>query len=118
MLARQSPWQLSEHFDDDSTISSNLITLMEQNNSVSHGMAPPGGPLETLSATFEPLMAFGVATKDDGASATAVSANPTELWCYGVYAASADGLSTVVVDYKVEIEYTVKFSELQTPVQN
>lgn len=104
--------------DDDSTVSATVETLMEQNNGVSSGMGPPGSPLVTLSQTFEPLMAFGVDTKDDGSSATTTGANPTELWTFGVWAAAADAGSTVVLDIKVEIEYTVKFSELRTPTQS
>lgn len=104
--------------DDDTAISSNVETLMEQNNSVTAGMGPPGSPVVTLSSTFEPLMAFGVDTKDDGFSATSVGSNPTEVFMFAVWAASASLGDTIVCDAKVEIEYTVKFAELQTPVQN
>nr|WPR18725.1 MAG: capsid protein [Chemarfal virus 270] len=100
--------------DDDSTISTNVEYLMEANNSVSCLCGAVGAPPVALTQTFEPLKMFGTDTKDDGFSATSIAANPSELWCYGVWAAAADATSTIVVDVKIEIEYTVKFSELQT----
>lgn len=105
--------------DDDSTISTVVTTLMEQNNSIYTLMSEPGGgQIRTLSQTFEPLQDIGIDAKDDGASSTQTTANPTELWCYGVWAAAADASSTVNVKVTVEIEYTVKFTELKTPIQN
>jgi hypothetical protein len=77
-----------------------------------------GAPPVILTQTFEPLADFGVDAKDDGASATAVGANPSELWCYKVWAFPADGVTLSHCYVKVEIDYTVKFSELQTPIQN
>lgn len=104
--------------DDDSTTSSNIETLMEQNNGISDLCPAAGGPVLHLSQTFEPLKDFGVDAKDDGASATAVGANPTELWCYKVFALPSDNVSVTTTFVRVEIEYTVKFTELQTPTQN
>lgn len=104
--------------DDDSSTTNNLETLMEQNNSISAMVGAPGAPPVTLSQTFEPNMAFGVDAIDDGASATAVGSNPTEIWCYKVYAISQDATTATSCVIKVEIDYTVKFAELQTPTQN
>lgn len=105
--------------DDDSSISATVDTLMEQNNSVSLLANCAGSKTYFLEQTFEPLAQFGVDAKDDGASATAVGSNPSELWCYGVWVATADpGAAATVCQIKVEIEYTVKFTELQTPTQN
>lgn len=104
--------------DDDSTVTGTLETLMEQNNSVSTMVGAAGAPPITLSQTFEPLEAFGVDTKDDGFSATTVGANPTELWCYKVWAINADISAISPIYCRVEIDYTVKFAELQSPVQN
>ena len=100
--------------DDDSSISTNVQVLLEQNNSVAMLMGVPGSQPVAMTSTFEPLEMFGVETKDDGASSTAVGANPSEQWTYTVWNASADGSSTVVCNVKVEIEYTVKYSELIT----
>lgn len=104
--------------DDDSTISTVTETLREQNNSISTYAPAPGGPVTTLTATFEPLLAFGVEAKDDGTSATAVGSNPAQVWMFGVWAAAADGASATNCDIIVEIEYTVKFTELVSPTQN
>lgn len=104
--------------DDDSTVSGTLETLMEQNNSISTVCGAVGAPPVVLTQTFEPLEMFGVDAKDDGSSATVVSANPTELWTYRIWSIPAD-LTTAGHCYaKVEIDYTVKFTELSTPVQN
>lgn len=104
--------------DNDTAISTNVETLMEQNNAISHGMGPPGAPVVTLSQSFSPLKDVGIDAKDDGAVLVAVGADPGDSWCYGVWAASADASSTSIVDIKVEIDYTVKFSQLSTPTQN
>lgn len=104
--------------DDDSTTSNNLETLMEQNNTTCCMVGAAGSPTVTLVATFDPLSAFGVDVKDDGASQTAVGSNPTELWCWKVWALPADAATVVPCYIRVQIEYTVKFAELQTPIQN
>ena len=106
--------------DDDSTFSSTTSTRMEQNNSVTIGCGPvtSGCEVNTLTATFSPYEAFGVDATDDGSSSTSFGTNPTEEWFYGVWIQAADAGSTTVVDIKVEIEYTVKCSELKTPTQS
>lgn len=104
--------------DDDTTTSGTLETLMEQNNAVSLLLGTIHDGAHTLSMTFEPNEMFGVDAKSDGASSTNVGGMPAEGWTYNVWAI-ADDISTVVgVRIKVEIEYTVKFSELKTPVQS
>jgi len=105
--------------DDDSSGSSTLATKMEQNNSLWSHLGPQGSGQDTVTirANHSPLRDFGVAVKDDGSSATAVGANPGELWCFQVFGA-AYGANTNTFQFSVEIEYTVKFTELQTPVQN
>lgn len=104
--------------DDDSTVTNNLETLMEQNNSVSAMVGAPGAQPYVLEAYFEPNMCFGVDAVNDGSSATTVGANPTELWVYKVWAISQDATTSTSCVVKVEIDYTVKFAELQSPVQN
>lgn len=104
--------------DDDSTISTNVDTLLEMNNSCYALSGTVSSEPRTLSMTYEPLRDVGVDAKDDGASATGTGANPAELWCFGVWGAAADGVSSVAANFIVEIEYTVKFTELRTPTQN
>lgn len=104
--------------DDDTSISSSVETLMEQNNSVSVMHGTTGSPVTVLTSVYEPLEMIGVDAKDDGLSATPVAENPDDQWCYGVWAAAADGVSTIAISCKIEVEYTVKFSQLVGPVQN
>lgn len=113
-----APWIITVNGDDNSTISTTAATRMESNNAASVLLDPRGGlGSVTLTSTFEPLMAFGVATKDDGASLTTVGTNPAEQWYYGFAGATLDS-STSTVYWKVEIEYTVKFAELASQAQN
>lgn len=104
--------------DDDSSFTTTLTTIMEQNNSQSAAIGNLAAGSVTLTQTFEPLRDFGVATKDDGYSATSVGSNPNELWCISAWVATIDGATTDICDIYVDIEYTVKFSELQTPTSN
>lgn len=102
--------------DDDSSISVTGDALLEMNNSVSACGGPTISGCEpvTLTSTFEPLEAFGVDAKDDGASATNTGSSPSQGFYWGVWAVSMDASSTSLVDIKVEIDYTVKFTELIT----
>lgn len=104
--------------DDDTSISANVDSLMELNNSVHSLASCAGGNVVTLTQTFEPMKMFGVNAKDDGTIATSITANPTEIWCFGVWVASADQASTCTVSVSVEIDYTVKFTEVGTATQN
>lgn len=104
--------------DDDSSVTSTVSVCMEQSNSVSALLGTAGCPPVTLTRTYSALEHIGVRVKDDGYSATAQSSNPTELWCYGLWAAAADGVSTITVNVKFEIEYTVKYTELATQPQS
>lgn len=111
-------WYVGIVGDDDSTVSSTLETLFEQNNSVSTITGSLGSDPTTLTMTFEPQEDFGVDAKSDGFSQTSVTANPTELWVWRLFGSPCDQTVSLVCDYKVEIEYTCKFAELKTPVQN
>lgn len=111
------PCMLTLNGDDNATVSTTLSTRMESNNGTSYLMGPNGNGYPQLTSTFEPLLAFGVDTKDDGASLTAVGSNPNEQW-YWAFAMTTLDASTYTVYYKVEIEYTVKFAELVSQVQN
>lgn len=107
------------HGDDDTSGSATLTTCMEMNNSTWKHLSVSGSGKDTqiITSVFEPLMSFGVDTKDDGASTTAGGSNPTELFTFILYWA-ANNLGTASMQFAFEIEYTVKFSELITPVQN
>lgn len=104
--------------DDDSSGSSNTDLLMEQNNSIHAGLGSLGSDPKTLTMTFEPQEMFGVDAKADGSSQTVTTANPTEGWNYYAWTVAADGSTTASCDIIIEIDYTVKFSELKTPTIN
>lgn len=100
--------------DDNANISSNLNSKLESNNS-HWGMLSVGGsgPM-TVVETFQPQQ-FGVDVKDDGFSSTNVGANPGVQQSYAVWVHGCDtGGGGQVVYASIEIEYTVKFSQLNT----
>lgn len=104
--------------DDDSTTSSNLETLMEQNDGYSTVVGAAGAPPVTITATFSPQEMFGVDAKSDGSSQTSFGSNPTEEWYWKIYSIYSDAETTTTTYYKADIEYTVKMSELKTPTQS
>lgn len=105
------------HGDDDQNNTAPLFNLIEQNNTSWTRIGNQGSSSDstTLTAVFEPLTNFGVDTKDDGGSSTSVGSNPTEEWMFQVFGANLIAANSTI-QYTVEIEYTVKFSELVTPV--
>lgn len=104
--------------DDDSTFSTVLDNKMESNNSSWILLSALGSEGVTLAQVFAPSM-FGVKAKDDGASSTSVGANPTEQITFGIWTHCTDAtVATASVDCTIEIEYTVKFAETSTQVQN
>lgn len=100
--------------DDDGNISTNIEALLEMSNSVSSCGGPIGTEPVTLTSTFSPIRDFGVEARDDGASATNNGSSPAQQNYWGVWAACMDGASTITTNLKIEIEYTVKFTELIT----
>lgn len=111
-------WVIGIVGDDDSSISSTLTTRMEQNNSVWRLIGTnDGGPYQ-LSLTYSPIKDIGVDVKNDGYSQTAVGSNPSELFCFAVWASEANATLTGMCQVAIEIEYTVKFAELITPTQS
>lgn len=113
--ARQTSanWVVGVVGDDNGLFPTLLTEKMEQNNSV-HDIVH-ADPV-TLIMTYEPNESFGVDAKDDGASQTPVGSNPTEQFYFGVWGHVIDATVTAKIDFIVEIEYTVKFSELVTPI--
>ena len=103
--------------DDDASNAVSITGRMEQNNAIHRvlGLPSAGNNIVTLTNTFEPVEKFGIAAKDDGASATAQGSNPTELWCYQLGIQTLDfGTTSSTFYVTVEIDYTVKFTELIT----
>lgn len=107
------------HCDDDNVNTAGLSTIMEQNNTVWNllGNNGSGQDVSTMTATFEPLQAFGIDAKNDGSSSTAIGSNPNEEHLFQLFAANTvAGTSKITV--AITVEYTVKFSELQSTAQN
>lgn len=103
--------------EDDTSGSTTATTRMEQNNSVTDRLAynlAGGHDQVTQTMTFSSLGDLGIAAKDDGESATAVSGNPDIAWYYHLWAVPESANSTVLKAV-VNIEYIVKFSQLKTP---
>jgi hypothetical protein len=107
-------WAVGICGDDDSAFSPTLSVKMESNNSVYTVLNGTGSGARTLTMTFEPNEDFGVDAKSDGSSQTTMGSNPSELWCFGVWGHLIDASLTGKLDFTVEIEYTVKCSELIT----
>lgn len=104
--------------EDDSAAATNIDTMLEMNNSISTTLGPLGTDQVTLVSTFEPQEMFGVDAKSDGSSQTAVGSNPSEEAFWVLFSYPEDGSTAHNVRAKINIEYTVKFSELKTPVQS
>lgn len=104
--------------DDEGSTTTTFDTLCESNNTVSGVCGPVGSEQTMMTMTFEPQEMFGVDAKSDGASQTAVGSSPSEQWYWQVFSIPQDGISTLAMDIKVLIEYTVKFSELKSQNQN
>lgn len=105
--------------DDDGTTSTTFDTLCEANNQVNQliGYANGGKPHAQLFMTYSPMEHLGVEVGTDGFSNTLISANPTDIYYFTVFGACVDG-NTATVLCRVDIEYTVKFDELLSQVQN
>jgi len=104
--------------NDDSTVTTSVLALQECNNAISTLLGTTGSNPHTLTAAYSPLEMYGVDAKDDGSSSTSFGANPAELWCWAVWVASADGASTTACATRIEIEYTIKCSELKDQTIN
>lgn len=113
-------WVVGILGDDDATTPTNILTLMELNNSVwdIHGTSHAGHT--ELFMTYEPERDLGTNAKDDGYFATTnVGGDAPVQWFYVVYVYLMNAAdSGKILNYTVDIEYTVKFSNLKTQAQN
>lgn len=100
--------------DDDSSISTQVTTLMEQSGT--HALISTTGRNQaTLTATYSGRQQLADASQ---LGRITFGSNPSELTCFALWAASADGATTGVVSVSVQIDYTVRCSELKTQAQN
>ena len=61
---------------------------------------------------------LGIDVKNDGAMQQLSSGNPINPYYFKIWAISADAVTATSVVVQYTIEYTVKFTELLTPVQS
>lgn len=97
------------------TLSSGVNTFLEQNNGVHTIVGNTYCEPQTMEITYSPLENTGQEVKNDGSSMTAVGADPSAgegTYYFGLLYNTSDAASTSTMDIIVEIEYTVKYSEL------
>lgn len=103
--------------DDDGTAGTNVETLTQSNNSTSRllGTQTGGNNFAYMSQRFNCKRNLGInAFNASGDATAAINGNPTEEFDYIVWFVAQDGASTTTANYKVDIEYTVIFTELST----
>lgn len=97
------------------SLSSGVNTFLEQNNGVHTIVGNKNCETKQLFMTYSPVENQGQDVKNDGSSMTLVGADPTNgeaTYYFGILAATSDAASTSTMDIIVEIEYTVKYTEL------
>lgn len=99
---------VSVNGDNDTTIPSAIDARTEQSNAIATAMAPASK--STLFMTYSPEKHLGTTDTDQGI--TAVGSSPSNQWYYGIAMAHIDATSSLTTYARVEIEYTVKFTEL------
>jgi len=100
--------------DPTSTNTSTLSTALETNTSMSRLISGGNGGNNTctLSTTYSPESKLGLANDDDTVTA-GVGANPSQVW-YGVVAVADAGVSIDTdVIVKIQMEFRVRFFQLQ-----
>lgn len=100
---------------DNSTFVTTLSQIMELNKCQWKliGLNTGGNDAAVLTNTYGTVEDEGIDPySGSGNARTAVSSNPSELYCASVWCASTDGATSTKICYTVEIEYTVLFSEL------
>lgn len=104
-------------FDDDSTTSTSLTTLLEQNTGKHLFLPNATGALSsrTLKFSWDCKKYLGIDPYTSQTYKTAIGANPTEIATFLIYAIPADGTSSTITTVLVEIDFVVLFTELQTP---
>jgi hypothetical protein len=105
--------------DDDNTTSTTLDTLCEQSHGQHKVVPPVTGSLSThtFNVTWDCKKILGIDPFASETYKTAVGSNPAEESDLTVWALSIDASANTVY-FDIEIEYTVLWTELSTPVQS
>jgi hypothetical protein len=117
--ASNAPFIVGVSTDDDTTTSSTIDTLCEQNHSMSTLLPPQTGSLSAIE--FHPNWNYETVIGDNpfasqGAK-TAIGADPAQISLLNCFAATADASSSsCYVD--VYLYQKVTFTELKTPTQS
>jgi len=103
--------------DDDTNISSQFNTLMEQNHGDHCILTPLAGShsSHTFDTTWDCQEVLGIDPYASESYKTAVAADPTETSTLGIWAVPQDGSSTTTLQVIIEIIQEVLWTELTTP---
>ena len=107
-------------FEDDSSTSSVLNTLLEQGRGV-HRLVPmaTGSPNTTqFVLTWDCERDLNVDPYTSETYKTAVGSNPSEIAALLLFACPADGAASTTTYCQVTLEQRVLWTELQTPTQS
>lgn len=106
--------------DDDLTTSSTFQTLMEQSHGLTKLLTPLSGSASetTFNITWSAAKFLGIDPFSSLTYKTAIGANPSEESLMVLWSIPVDGSTTMTINWKVEIEYDVLFTELSTPLQS
>lgn len=114
-----SPFIVGMVTDDDTSLSSTLDTLMEQNHGISRLVSPLSGNASnvTLRANWNCAEVLNIDPFTSETYKTAVASNPDETSTLGIYCASTDA-STNTITFRIILEQEVLWTELTTPSQS
>lgn len=106
--------------DDDLTTSTSFQTLLEQSHGISELLTPLAGSKSRhmFTQTWSAARFLGVNPYTSEEYKTAVTGNPVEESYLLLWSIPQDGISTVSLQWRIQIEYDVLWTELQTPSQN
>lgn len=98
--------------DNNASVSSVANTLMEGQNSKSTFITPWSGTdsKAMITATYSPELSLGISSDDDTVAAL-VSAGPAKTWFFNLFCQDYNSTTASVIYAKVNIEYTVRFTE-------
>lgn len=101
---------------DTASLTSEVTSWMEQNNGVHAMLGNINTEGVTLTMTYSPAENLGADMKDDQSSLVSTGSDPgsQQAYYFGILYAGVGNQSTddLIIDYTVDIEYTVKFTTL------
>jgi len=103
--------------DDDSTIDTNRDALCEQTHG-EHVLLPPlAGSLSshTFIQRWDVRKYLGIDPFTSETYKTSVGSNPTDTSFLGIWGVDAELSATATISFDIELEFTVLWTELQTP---